>query len=159
MTSQLAVISLALCVACSNQKPELSSEAAYVAHEVADLRLAIASRDQAKVTVGCMSVMSSLSRGHLPAAMNTEIEQLCYDEVPRVLLEEAIADAKKQQADGRLAQLGRELTCYQLAAEDALKLVAKRKTPAPALDALVAEYEHLCPERVASYRARAARAR
>jgi hypothetical protein len=152
---QLGVIAIALCMACGNQKPELGSEEAYVAKETADLRLAITARDQAKITVGCMSVMSSLSRGRLPAAMNTEIEQLCYDDVPRVLLEESIADAKKQQADGSVAQLGHELTCFQLYAEDALKWAAKRTTPAPAVAALIAEYERLCPEKVASYRARA----
>jgi hypothetical protein len=154
MTSKLAAIAIGLCMACSNPKERARNfdEEAFVQNEVADLRLGIAARDEGKITTGCVMVTTGLER--LPSALRSEIEQLCYDDAPRVLLEKAIASAKKDQASN-LAQLGRELTCYQLFAEDGLKWAAKRKTPAPALDALVSEYEHLCPEKVASYRARA----
>lgn len=64
------------------------------------------------MTTGCVMVTTGLER--LPSALRSEIGQLCYEDAPRVLLENAIADAKKEQADGRLAQLGPGLTCYQL---------------------------------------------
>ena len=150
MTSTLAVVSLALCVGCGQQR---SSEEKFVAKEIVELRAAVAAHDQVKITTGCILATTGLS--HMPPDMTKEIEQLCYDDAPRVLLEGAIAEAKKDQASS-LAQLDHKLTCFQLFAEDALKYAAKRPTPTPAVAALVTEYEHLCPEKVAEYRARAA---
>ena len=127
-----------------------TGERDYVEGEVRKLKDALAKRVETEVVVGCISTTTSLPR--LPRELADEIEQLCYVDAPKLHLENAIADARKQKAGA--PELG-DLACMQLFAADAFKAIAARPPTDPALKALVEEYTKLCPAAVAKLRAKA----
>ena len=125
----------------------ITGEQAHVESEVSELKGALAKRIVTEVLVGCLSATTSLSR--LPRTLVDEIEQLCYVDAPKLYLENAVADARKQKA-GPPA-----LRCMQLFAEDAFKAIARQPPTDPALKALMDDYTTLCPVEVAKYRSKA----
>lgn len=116
--------------------------------EVAQLEQAIAERSTTKMTIGCTTSTTSLKR--LTGPLAQKIEKLCYVDVPKILLELAIADVKKQLPDSP-PELG-DLACMQLFAPDAVRTVDRHPTGDAELAKLVAEFTALCPKQVAKVR-------
>jgi hypothetical protein len=144
----LIVLSLAV-VACKDPSSGVSSsEQAYVEKEVAKLEKAIAARSTTEMTIGCTTTTTSLKR--LTGPLAQKIEKLCYVDVPKILLELAIADVKKQLPSNP-PELG-DLACMQLFAPDAVKTVDRHPTGDPEITKLVAEFTTLCPKQVAKVR-------
>jgi hypothetical protein len=144
----LAIACAATAHGCKSQR-ENTGEQEFVEHEVAELKTALVKRDETGVTIGCIS--ATLSQPKMPKALAAEIEQLCYVDAPKLLLENAIADARKQKAGP--PELG-DLACMQLFAGDAFKAIIAHPHTDAALSALVDEYTRLCPAEVAKFRAR-----
>lgn len=133
-------------VACNEKKASgvSASEQEYVEKEVAQLEKAIAARSDTKMTVGCVSATTSLER--LTGPLAQKIEKLCFLDVPKILLELAIADVKKQLPNNPKEMP--ELACMQLFAGDAVKTVDEHPTGDAELAKLVAEFAALCPKQV-----------
>jgi hypothetical protein len=148
MNRCLCVMVVALAVFGCRKKAD-TSEQDYVAKELVDLKAALAARDESKVLVDCITTTTGLSR--MPKAMVTEIEQACYVDAPRLLLENAVRDAREAKASHPdLAGMN----CMQLMAGDAFKTLKAHPTNDPALQKLVDEYTSLCPDEVAKFRAK-----
>ena len=122
------------------------TETKFVRGELAELEQALARRDEIKVLVGCMSVMTGFDR--MPGDVRAEIAQRCFTEAPRLLLENAVADAREQA--GKNPDMP-EMNCMQLLAEDAFRLMREHPTDDPRLESLAAEYTTLCPDQVAKF--------
>lgn len=127
-----------------------SSEQAYVEKEVASLEAALAKGDESGVLVECMATDTSLER--MPAALADKIRRLCYAEAPRLMLRNAVADAKKNQ--GEHPELG-DINCMQLFVTDAFKSMAKQSAIDPEAQKLADEYAQICPAQAQKARERA----
>ncbi|MDX2089132.1 MAG: hypothetical protein SFX73_14840 [Kofleriaceae bacterium] len=141
--------------ACSEQPADVSKpgfgEQDFVEKEVATLEKALAAKDEIKISTGCIGITGK-GLARMPEVLQRKIERLCYVEVPRVLLELAIADATKARAEH--ADLPESLVCAQLLVSDAFKAMAKAPVADPGVKKLADDYEKLCPEAVAKIRMR-----
>ena len=126
-----------------------TTEQDWVSKELVKLKAALAARDETKVLVGCISVTTGLAR--LPRSLVDEIEPLCYVEAPRLLLGNAVRDARDRA--GSHPDLG-DINCMQLLASDAFETILAHPSSDPGLHELVDEYTQLCPKQVAKFRAR-----
>jgi hypothetical protein len=124
-------------------------EQQYVTKELAELKAALAARDESKVLVGCISLSSS--RPRMPKSITDQIDQHCSVDAPKLLLENAVKDATEAKA--KHSELA-ELNCMQILAADAFEMISAYPPKDPALQKLVDEYTRLCPEQVAKFRAR-----
>lgn len=144
MRHQTLVLSVAVALtglACKKKEAAVSSsEHAYVEKEVASLEAALAKSDESGVLVECIATETSL--GRMPAPLSDKIRRLCYTEAPRLLLRNAVADAKKNQTEH--PDFG-DINCMQLFVTDAFKWMAKQTTVDAEAQKLASEYEQLCP--------------
>ncbi len=143
-----ALVTVLASSGCKSQN-KVSSEQDFVAQEVTKLKAAFAKRDETRVAVGCITATLSLQK--VSKTLAAEIEQLCYVDAPKLHLEIAVADVRKQKAAS--PDLG-DLVCMQLFAADAFKAIIAHPSDDPGLKAVVDEYTALCPARVATFRAR-----
>lgn len=148
MMRLLLVVAL-LALGCKDEAS--SEEEKFIVKELGELEKAVADRDETKMTIGCTMMTTSLrsKTARMPPARVQQIEKLCYVDVPRILLEKAIADVNANNAAHK--DLG-DLNCMQLFAGDAIKTLKKHPSSDPELQKLVAEYTRLCPAAVAKIR-------
>jgi hypothetical protein len=145
MLRHLLVTCLAL-GACDKQGG--NGEQEYIAKELGDLKAALAARDESKVVVDCISV--TISQPRMPKSIADEIDRLCHNDAPRLLLENAVKDATDAKAKNPDFP---QLHCMQLFAADAFKMIPAHPPKDPTLQKLVDDYTRLCPEQVAKFRA------
>jgi hypothetical protein len=137
----LSVVLALSALACKKKEAAvLSSEQAYVEKEVASLEAALAKGDESGVLVECMATETGLER--MPTPLADKIRRLSYAEAPRLMLRNAVADAKKNQ--GEHPEIG-DINCMQLFVTDAFKWMAKLTPVDPEAQKLASEYEQLCP--------------
>jgi hypothetical protein len=148
MARVCAIIAMLTFGACNKQ--DNTAERDFVAKEVVELKAALAARDESKVLVGCITTTTGLER--MPKTMVDEIERLCYVDAPRLLLDNAVRDAREAKAKYPDDVAG--ISCAQLLAGDAFATIKAHPMNDPALNKLVDEYTRLCPEQVAKFRAR-----
>lgn len=135
--------------ACKEKSGAASSgdgETEFVRGELAKLEQAITKRDESGALVGCTSVTASYE--HMPGEIRDQIAQRCFTEVPRLILENAVADAKEHAGENPEFP---DLNCMQLLAEDAFKTMREHPTEDPELKSLARDYTALCPDRVAKF--------
>ncbi len=144
----LVTTSLAMsgCKNKSDQPTGWSTEQEYLQHRLVDLKDALATRSESKATIACMSDATRAADN-----VRAEMQQLCTVAVPTLLLEKAIADAKRNQA--KFPPEMADMTCTQLFAHDAFKTIAAHPPTDAHLVALVQDYTQLCPKQVAKFRA------
>lgn len=142
-----AIIAILAFAAC--RKKEDTAERDFVSKELVELEAAVAARDESKVIVGCITTKSGLER--MPKPMVEKIERLCYVDAPRLLLENAVHDAREAKAQHPDDTLG--INCAQLFAGDAFATMKAHPQSDAALDKLADEYAQLCPAQVAKFRA------
>lgn len=152
-TYALVLSIVAALTACNEKNANVSSsEQAYVEKEVASLEAALAKGNETGVLVECMATETSLER--MPTPLADKIRRLCYAEAPRLMLRNAIADAKKNQTEH--PDLG-DINCMQLLVTDAFKWMAKQPTVDAETQKLASEYEEICPAQAKKARDKAGR--
>jgi hypothetical protein len=141
------IVALVLVPACT-AKDANSDEIEYTRKEIAKLEQDLAKKDETGTILGCVTIEVSLAR--LPADLAAKAKTLCYVEMPRLVLRNAVADVKTKTAEH--PDMG-SINCMQLMASDAFKAMAKQPTQDAELKQLVDEYTKLCPDAVAKLRA------
>jgi len=142
-----AIVIAATLVACTSSSTTTESD--FIEREVPKLRAALASQKISDVLVSCAMTTGGVTK--VPATVAAEIERLCYVDAPRLYLAQSVADTRRSMA----AHPGMdEISCVQLFAADAFKIVAQHPTKDPELTRLVDEYTRLCPKQVAGFGAR-----
>jgi hypothetical protein len=135
------VIVLVIAAIACNPKPDFD-EQTFVEKHVRELKTALAARNESHAITGCI-VVTGTGLDRMPKPLIAEIEQLCYVDEPRLLLENAVAGVKREGTS--------EFRCMQLFAGEAFKTLAEHPTTDRALRDLVDEYTRLCPAEVAKF--------
>jgi hypothetical protein len=146
----MRAIILILLVSCSKD----TSEQQYVTKELAEIEKGLAARNESEVLVGCIGAETSAP--HMPPATAEKIAKLCYVEAPKLLLQNAIANVKKNQAAHPDPVL-KDMNCMELLVSDAFKITIKHPTNDAELKRLVDEFTQLCPAEATKARERAMR--